>query len=278
MQQIINYIIKNSNKLLFLLLLCVSLYLTIQSHSFHRSKVVTSANFLTGGTYQQVSNIKEYFNLKEQNNQLATENAYLKSILYNSTDTTALKDFTPTKITYKDTLYKVTMAKVINNSYNLPSNYITINKGKKQKIMPDMGVVNSLGLVGIIEKASNNYATIQSILNTKSQINAKIKNSNHFGSLTWNAKNVGYAQLIDIPRLAQIRKGDTIVTGGKSTIFPEDIPIGKIDKVYIDTETNNYTINVRLFNDMTSLGTVYVIENVNKSEIQTLEQETKTNE
>ena len=279
MQQIINFILKNSNKLLFLLLLCISLSLTIQSHSYHRSKVVNSANFVTGGAYQQISDIREYFNLKSQNDQLVQENNYLKSLLYNTNDSTLKNlNFEPTKITYTDTLYSVTTARVINNSYNKPNNYLTINKGTNQKIEPDMGVVNSLGLVGIVEKTSNNYATVQSILNIKSAINAKVKNSNHFGSLTWNAKNVGYAQLIDVPRLAHIRKGDTIVTGGRSDIFPENIPIGRIEKAYLDTETNNYTIDVRLFNDMTNLGNVYIINNLDKVEINALEKETYKDE
>jgi len=279
MQQILNFILKNSNKLLFLLLLCISLILTIQSHSYHRSKVVNSANFMTGGAYQQISNIRDYFNLKNQNEQLILENTYLKNSLYNTTNLSLKNiEFEQLKITYTDTLFNVTKANVINNSYNKPNNYLTINKGSKQKIEPDMGVVNSLGIVGIVEKTSNNYATVQSILNVKSEINAKIKNSNHFGSLTWNAKNVGYVQLIDVPRLAQITKGDTIVTGGRSTIFPENIPIGRIEKVYLDTDTNNFTISVRLFNDMTNLGNVYVIDNLNKAEIKALEKETYKDE
>lgn len=279
MQQIINFILKNSNKLLFLLLLCISLILTIQSHSYHRSKVVNSANFVTGGAYQQISDIREYFNLKNQNKQLVQENNYLKKVLYNTSDTTIIQTrFEPTRVTYGDTLFNVTTARVINNSYNKPNNYLTINKGSKQKIESDMGVVNSLGIVGIVEKTSDNYATVQSVLNIKSAINAKVKNSNHFGSLTWNAKNVGYVQLIDVPRLAQIRKGDTIVTGGRSTIFPENIPIGCIEKVYLDIETNNFTIDVRLFNDMTNLGNVYIIDNINKAEIIALEKETYKDE
>lgn len=279
MQQIINFILKNSNKLLFLLLLCISLILTIQSHSYHRSKVVNSANFVTGGAYQQISDIREYFNLKNQNKQLVQENNYLKKVLYNTSDTTIIQTrFEPTRVTYDDTLFNVTTARVINNSYNKPNNYLTINKGSKQKIESDMGVVNSLGIVGIVEKTSDNYATVQSVLNIKSAINAKVKNSNHFGSLTWNAKNVGYVQLIDVPRLAQIRKGDTIVTGGRSTIFPENIPIGCIEKVYLDIETNNFTIDVRLFNDMTNLGNVYIIDNINKAEIIALEKETYKDE
>lgn len=91
-------------------------------------------------------------------------------------------------------------------------------------------------------------------------------------------KNAGYVQLIDIPRLASVKKGDTVVTGGRSTIFPENIPVGIIDKIYVDTETNYYTLNVRLFNDMTNLNHVYVITNKESEEINKLEAETKANE
>ena len=60
--------------------------------------------------------------------------------------------------------------------------------------------------------------------------------------------------------MASVRKGDTIVTGGQSVIFPENINIGTIEK-FIQTEENNYyTIDIRLFNDMTNLGHVYIIK------------------
>ena len=276
MQQIINFVFKNSTRLLFLLLLITSLTLTIQSHSYHRSTVVNSTNVLTGSVFEKVSEVKTYFSLREQNNKLAQENATLRKILFNQKDsTTVLK---------KDSLkgydkIDVIQSRVINNSYGVPENYLTINSGSLQGIKEDMGVINSQGIVGIVEKVSPKYATILSVLNVKSQINAKVKKSNHFGSLIWNAKNAGYVQLIDVPRLATVKKGDTIVTGGRSTIFPENIPVGIIDKIYTDTETNYFTINVRLFNDMTNLNHVYMISNKESAEINKLEKETiKANE
>jgi rod shape-determining protein MreC len=146
-------------------------------------------------------------------------------------------------------------------------NYLTLNAGIKDGIKEDMGVINSKGVVGIIDKTTNDYATVLSILNTKSKLNAKIKNTNHFGTLIWDAKNTGYVQLVDVPRLANLKKGDTIVTGGQSVIFPENIPIGKIYKAYIDKNTNYYTISIRLFNDMTNVGFVYIIDNTKKAEL-----------
>ena len=92
MQQIFNFVLKNSNRLLFLLLLVISLSLTIQSHSYHKSKIISSANFFTGGIYEKINNVDEYFGLRKQNEELAQENARLKSILFNQKDTTKLPE------------------------------------------------------------------------------------------------------------------------------------------------------------------------------------------
>lgn len=275
MQQIVNFILKNSNRLLFLLLLVISLSLTIQSHSYHKSKVISSANFFTGGIYERVNNINEYFNLKSQNEELAMENARLKSLLFNQKDTTKLPEIDSIKGVKKT---DIIVSKVIRNSYSVFENYLTINNGSSSGIKRNMGVINSAGIVGIVDNTSPNYATIISILNVKSQINAKIKKSNHFGSLVWNGKSTGFVQLIDVPRLAGVRKGDTIVTGGQSIIFPENIGIGTIDKVYIDDVTNYYTLDIKLFNDMTNLGHVYIIKNKDADEITKLENQNKKDE
>jgi rod shape-determining protein MreC len=81
--------------------------------------------------------------------------------------------------------------------------------------------------------------------------------------------------LIDVPRLASVRKGDTIVTGMQSEIFPENINIGTIEKVYIDNKTNYYTLDIKLFNDMTNLGHVYVLKSKYRDELNNLEKEEK---
>ncbi|MCV9929388.1 rod shape-determining protein MreC [Flavobacterium sp. LS1R49] len=272
MQQIFNFIIRNSNRLLFLLLLGISLGLSIQSHSFHRSRVISSANFLSGGVYEKISRVNEYLNLRKENDELVLENARLKSLLFNAEDTVKL----PLPDTIKGVKpADIIVSKVIHNSYNVHENYITINSGSNEGVKPDMGVINSLGIIGIVDNTSPRYATVVSILNIKSQINAKIKKSNHFGSLIWDGKSTGFVQLIDVPRLASVRKGDTIVTGGQSVIFPENIGIGTIDKIFTSKETNYYTINVKLFNDMTNLGHVYVIKSRDREELIKLEKREK---
>jgi rod shape-determining protein MreC len=112
---------------------------------------------------------------------------------------------------------------------------------------------------------------VLSILNKKSRINAKLKATNHFGSLTWNGASPDIMQLIDVSKFAPVKVGDTIVSGGQSAIFPKGIQIGTVENFTTDIGGDTYTIDVRLFNDMTNIGKVYIIENTEREEIKQLE-------
>lgn len=279
MQQIINFLIRSRSLLWFLFLLLVALGLTVQSHNYHTNKFITSTGFLTGGVYSFTSSISNYFNLKSYNERLLEENTLLKEQLENFNSLKETQEFSINTVvldtskinSLKKVKYSFFPAEVINSTYNKKKNYLTLNKGKKDGILPDMGVVTDKGIVGIVENVSNRYSTVISLLNENSKINAQLKRTNHFGSLVWNGENPYEIQLIDIPRLAPLYQGDTIITGGRSTIFPKGIPIGKIKNFKLGTNESYYTVNVELFNDMTNIGFVQVIENNQKKEIKSLE-------
>ncbi|WP_299890245.1 rod shape-determining protein MreC [uncultured Lacinutrix sp.] len=267
MQQIVNFILRNKTFLLFAFLLFISLMLTIQSHNYHRSRFINSANFLSGGIYNTSNSISEYFNLKKQNTLLQEENNKLKNILYNSENNL--------KSAFIDSLqfgknYKFTPGLVIKNSYSSTNNVLLVNRGKKDSITQDFGVITSKGILGIIEDTGKNYSTVLSILNTTSRISAQLKKTNHFGSLSWNAISPREIQLTEIPKIAPIAKGDTIITSGRSAIFPKGVPIGTVSNFKLDNAENYYEINVTLFNDMTNIEHVYIIENKDKQIIENL--------
>jgi rod shape-determining protein MreC len=268
MQQIINFVIRNKTFLLFLLLFGISLALTIQSHSYHRSRFINSANAVTGGIYGTINSVDQYFSLKQENELLIEENKRLKEVLFNSKESLA----TGTKDSILDgKKYRITSAEVYKNSYSLTNNYLTLNKGNKDGIKRDFGVIHPKGIIGIIDNTSNGYSTVLSILNKKSRINAKLKATNHFGSLTWNGASPDIMQLIDVSKFAPVKVGDTIVSGGQSAIFPKGIQIGTVENFTTDIGGDTYTIDVRLFNDMTNIGKVYIIENTEREEIKQLE-------
>ena len=272
MQQIINFIIRYKNFLLYIFLLTVSLGFTIQSHSYHQSRFFNSSNWISGNIYETSSSFFSYFDLDEENIKLVEENKRLRDQLFN------LKIEDSTLLDSVQRTYTIASGNIIKNSYANPRNYITIDKGSNDSINPDMGVITSKGILGIVENTSGNFATVQSILNENSNINAKIKNSDQFGSLVWDTKNYNVVQLMDIPRMANLTVGDTIVTGGMSSIFPADIPIGTIQKFDLNNSQSLYTIDVALFNDMTNLKHIYIVNNADREEIIELQNETENDD
>jgi rod shape-determining protein MreC len=270
MQQIIYFFQNFKYFLFFLLLELIALTLIFNNLNFHKSKFVNSANSVTGGLYKTLSNSTEYLNLSSENKILSEENTRLKNLLEKNISINLMIDSTVVDSIKYHQKYTYTNAKIINNNYSKQFNLLTINKGKSQKIDKEMAVINSKGIIGITENTSSNYTRVQSILSKNSSINARIKGNTFYGTLKWDGIDYNTVQLHDIPRQAPIKIGDTIETGGKSTIFPEGIPIGTILKINSGNTANN-KVDVLLFNDMSNLRYVYVIKNLEKEEIKSLE-------
>jgi len=264
MQQIISFLIKNKTGLVFIILMTIALGLTFKAHTYHNSKVVSSANFVTGNVLETSEGISQYFGLKTQNEILAEENEVLRKKLLNLSPS---EDTLEPKLDFiTDTLYRIQKSTVVSNYYDKIDNFLLIKGGVKDSIKEDLGVISSKGIVGIIENVSQEFSRVISILNTNTSINAQLKKTNHFGTLTWDGKNPNILSLVDVPRSAPVKVGDTITTGGRSLIFPENVPIGIISKYELDENVGYYNISVKLFNDMTNLKHVYVIENTRREE------------
>ena len=147
MQQLFNFFIKNKTFVLFLMLFSCALSLTIQSHEYQRSKFLNSSNQITGSIYGTLHGIAQYFNLKRENQLLLEENSRLKMMEFNH----EVSAPTDSVMEYKYNLYP---SLVFKNSYALPNNYLTLNKGQKDSIQEDYGVITSKGIVGIIDETS----------------------------------------------------------------------------------------------------------------------------
>jgi len=263
MQQLLNFFFKNRSTILFLILFLISFALTTQAHDYNKTKVINSAYQISGSIHGAFSKIGDYFYLKEENNLLLEENNRLKSLAFN-TKTEQIESINVQK------QFRLRPALVNKNSYRFLENYITIDKGEKDSIKEDFGVVTAKGIVGVIDKTSQKYARILSILNTKSKINAKLKKNNHFGTLGWDGEHPNIVQLNDVQDLAEITVGDTIVTSGFSYTFPENIPVGVVKSYLLNDTKDLYIINVELFNDMTNLRHVHVIENLDFTTLNSL--------
>ena len=271
MQQLIYFIQKYRYFLFFLLLELIAFQLIINNLSFHNSKFINSASTITGGFYNKSNSISYYFQLDTENKELLNENLILRNKLEKlsqNIDTIAVtKIFEKTKLRQRYLYFK---GRIEKNQFRNNYNFLTINLGSKDSVRKEMGVINSKGILGITENVLHNYSRVRSILNKNSKINAKLKNSNYFGTLTWDGFDYNITQLLDIPRQAVLKVGDTIITGGMSSIFPEGIPIGRVDNI-VNGASIKRIINIQLFNDMSSLKNIYVVKDFDKQQLMNLE-------
>ena len=274
MQQLISFIQKYKYLLFFIMLQSIAIHLTIRNNNFHKSTFLNSTNFITGSLYEKTSQLSNYFKLTTQNQDLIEENQILRNhIAFLSSKKDSLPEITKTDSIHYHQKFSYTSGKIIKNEYHKPFNYLLINKGNLSGISKEMAVFNHKGIIGITEKTTENYTRVQSILNKNTRISARLKNgSNYFGPLLWDGKDYRQVQLTDIPRQANVKVGDTIVTSGRSTIFPEGILVGTVLKIDNRTSTDNQ-ISVQLFNDMSNLRHVYIVKNLHKLELKTLENE-----
>ena len=284
MQQIIDFIIRKKDVVVYLILLIFSLTLVFNSNYFHKSKVLIFSNSIANYSTENFNYLNEYFELKKINSSLLEENLVLKNQLEKINKNISLDSLTNINFTFRN-------AKVISNNLSSFKNHLIINKGVRHGLKNEMGVINSTGIVGIINRTSKNYSSVMSVLNIDTKINAKVKRTSHFGTLEWNGRRTSYLVLNDIPETANIKVGDSIITGGMSLIFPEGINIGVVSEIlnqnkisdtvvrfkgnideakYLDFDfkENYLTVKVKLHTDMNNLNNVYVIESLNREEFQ----------
>lgn len=258
--------------IVFLLLEVASGILLVRNSTYQRAALVSTSNEIVGKVYTAYSNVTDYLVLGETNRVLSAENARLRRA-----DSASFYDPSFRVMRINDTIglqhYEYISARVVNNSVSRINNYITLDKGSLQGIEPEMAVMGSNGVVGIVKDVSEHFSTVISLLHSSTKISSKIKKNDYFGSTVWDGDNPQIAKLLDIPIHAQVAVGDTIVTSSYSGIFPRDILVGVVSGIGTSGESFK-EIKLKLVTDFQKLSYVYVVRNLIKSERDTLEAKT----
>lgn len=255
-----------------------------QYNSYHHHVFFTSANSVTSWIYGGVYNVTSYFDLRDINSDLQMRNALLESevvALKNQLNEAKLKGHYSDSIVFNGNVngeFKFVMADVINNSISRKFNYITINKGSEDGIEPEMGIVDQNGIVGIVNVVGKHSSRAISMLNGNFKLSCKIKNTDFFGSLVWNGNDPTIAYLVELPHHAVYAKGDTIVTSGFSSTFPQGLIVGTIIGNKKNSKEDLNSLSIKLSTDFSQLSTVRVLKNKNFDEISKLEETDKEDE
>ena len=272
MQSLLKFIQKYSNFLVFLNLEVVAFLLFMSYNEYPKSSLLSTANQVVAINYQIGNSISSYFQLKSTNEALEEENAALRNQIISLQN--QLEDsIEHSAYTYSHLDYTYIPAKVIQGTVNKNSNYLTINKGKRDGVYEGMGVRNAEGVVGIVTTVGDKFSIVLPVINTNSHISCKFAKNGYFGTIEWDGYSCHYAQLIDVASHLSVEQGDTIVTSGLSPIFPADIPIAIVDNVELREGASYYTIRVRLNTDFRKIGYVQLINKQSYNEFKSLTDE-----
>lgn len=275
MRKLIAFLIKYSIVILFISLELLSFGLIVNNNGYQKSVFFSSGNTALASLYEISNSVVEYFYLRQANDGLANENTHLKNeivVLRNKLQSiipdsalTAVSVDPQNEISY---IY----AKVIHNSTNKMQNYITLNKGSREGIRVDMGVINEEGVVGIVSKVTEKFSVVIPVLNPKMQVNSKFLKNNYSGPVVWEGEDYRYAKLNDIARHVKFSLGDSLITSGYTYSFPEGILIGTVDDFTIKESDAYYNIRIKLAVNFRTLSHVQVINYLNYEEQRKLEQ------
>lgn len=268
--------------MLFIVYVIVSCVLLFNTNPYQHSVYLTSANAISSSIYRGANSVTSYFNLRDINYELQANNAaldqqvlQLKAQLQRYREQTLADSSTTSPILNR---YTYTIAHVINNSISRPHNFITIDKGYEDGIKPEMGVVDQNGVVGIVNVVGRHSSRVISVLNNSLRISCKLRKSQQIGSLVWDGRTPTAAVLEEVPRHAVWAKGDTVVTSGYSTTFPEGVPVGVVTGLMKDHDENFLALRIKMFTDFSTLSTVRIISDALKDELEALEQTDESEE
>ena len=248
---------------MFLILEVLCIILLVNNLPYQKRKLVSAGNAISGKFFKSKTNFTNYFSLKEENLLMMDHNAMLMSELYINNNNISLKDSVSSD-------YRFIPANVINNSIYHLNNFLLIDKGRKDGIKKDMGVISANGIVGKIANVSDNYASVISMLHPYSVVSARFTENQHLANVSWETTDYRFGTVKDIPLHLFPQKGDTLVTSGFSNIYPADIMIGTIEEMLDNNSKDFNTAKIRFSTNFSTLRHVYVIENLHQTEIDSL--------
>ncbi len=268
MRGLLRFLYKYRSFELFVILQLIGIWLLVQNNRYYGVSYLNSSNAIVGNVNQKVFNTEQYFTLREVNQTLAEENALLREQLSKYIYVNNYQKLAP-----NDTIadrYEIIPSQVERNTVSKNNNYILLDKGSSHGIKPGMGVIGPSGIVGQVKTVSTNFSKAVSLLHSGIRVSCAIKRNNTIGSVQWDGEDINEAKLKYIPRHVPIAIGDTILTSGFNSVFPEGVPVGYIQTIDVRDNESFYDIDIKLATTFYNLSMTYIIKDKFQVEIDSL--------
>lgn len=254
-----------STVLLFIALEVASIVMVSKNSIVQRYRIMGGVRNSQSSMWNTSRKVQYFINYRVENERLAQENLKLREDLERYRTMMDNRDSA-----VAGPLYSYIQARVIKNSTNKQHNYIILNRGADKGIKPGMGVITDNGIVGVVNAVEKHHCQVISFLSADQRVSAKLAKNGSFGPLSWNGHSVMNAVMSEIPAHIEVAVGDTVSTSGFSTIYPPDIPVGRVARISENGVALDLT--VALFQNFSALQYVYVVTNNNIDEIRKLEE------
>lgn len=106
---------------------------------------------------------------------------------------------------------------------------IVLNKGERDGVHVEMGVVTPAGVVGRVTKTTPVTSMVLLITDPNSAVAGIIQRARDEGIVEGTVP--GRARMKYIPLLSTVQVGDTVVTSGLTGVFPRGLAIGRITRI-----------------------------------------------
>ena len=262
---------------MFIALEVVCVVLLFSYNSYQCSVYLSTANAVSARLLRGQDKVTFYFGLAEKNRALVEQNALLQEriLALESMSTLHLLDSLSKEEVLQRvhrTGYRIAPAQVVDKSINKTDNYITLDRGSADGVEPDMGVMGVDGIVGVVYKCTEHYSLVMPLLNSKSRVSCKVYGSGDIGYLQWSGSDSRYAMLHDLPRYADVAVGDTIVTSGNSSFFPEGLMVGIVNELYPSQDGLYVALKVELATQFAKLEHAFVLGRMDADELAALQE------
>lgn len=247
------------NAVTFILLEVAALAMLSRSGDLQHMWIARTGYRVRTAAWSSSETIRSYFMLHGLNERLAAENIALTEEVQHLRHQlrVGMADSVNSRVPLSDGFRNIP-AMVCKISRNSQHNYIILDKGSEDGVVPQSGIVTSDGVVGIIDAVDRHFSYGISFMNTNMSVSARIGSEGAVGPLSWDGVSSRGAVLKQIPLQYHYSPGDTVWTSGHSQLYPADIPLGTAGESKVVNGSVN-EISVKLFEDFNSLRYVTIV-------------------
>lgn len=279
-----NFIKKN--KLLIIIIILSTGFLFAIGVTANREKIglvengaAAPLNFIQSGIYKasnavknSIGFIKNFSEIKEENDKLRTENIELKNKLSEYSELEKKYKRLQGMLNFKEqnSEFDLIGCEIIGISGGGFLNGFTINRGSNDGIEKRMVAVTDQGLVGQVTSVGSNWAKVRTLANENIAVAGYVERTSEINGIVRGYKddNNNILAKIEIPSLeSSLKPGDVIMTSGIGGIYHKGIKIGEIIDVEEDkSKVVKYGI-IKPYVDITKISEMAVVVPKEKIEI-----------